>query len=161
MKQESLLLVDLALHKDLVKIINTYRKQTNNIYVYSSEYLTPVIERNGVKPVYSYKYRGSLKNILNIKLILFSFFETSFGKIIVNSDKLENIKYVFFTLLLLKGKEKWLYIDGEIIRINLKIWLKSILIFIIWFLGMIIEFIGSGILLSYLILRNKIDKHLL
>lgn len=159
MKEKLLLLIDLTLHKDLTKIINTYSKQTNKIHVYSSKYWIPIIKRRGVKPVYSYEYRGSLKNILNLNLILFSFFKTNYGKIIVNIDKWENIKYIFFTLFFLKGEEKKLYINEKIMKITFKVWLRSGIIFIKWFSGMIIEFIVSSILLSYLILHNKIDKH--
>lgn len=161
LKFRNLLLVDLVMYEDLNPLINKFKKVNKegifNIYV-SREWKMRLKNNHHINNIFHYKFRGSVSSLVNLKFIANNL-KFRYNLIIINSDnKLEYLKYFILNLFFLRKKRVIITTNQAFYELLVFDYLKLLFNFIGWLFFLSIELIVCFILLSYLLLINRIKK---
>jgi len=164
-KPKSLILfVDLVMYEDLDYSINKLRENNKDriINIYTSKEWSQRFKNDlRVNNIFYYNFRGSISSLFNFRLIINNL-KLKYDLILINCDnKFEYLKYFIINLLFLRNKKVIISADQKYYKLTFADYLKILIKFISWIVFIAFELIVCIILMSFLLIINKIKKILL
>lgn len=155
-----IIFIDLVMHNDIRQIILAIKYLNKNCSInllVSKEWFDRLKNSKFVNAVSYYNTRGSVANLINFKLILQNLFK-KYDLVIINcDDDLVFLRYFILNIPFLRKKEVYL-LNSYFKKADYFQLLNIFITFLIWTVGLILEFIISSILLAYLYIINRLHR---